>query len=271
MNFNLSFFLGIARIAATIGIFMFHFLALTGGDRHNIDFYAILTFCFLTGYLSFGAHKEPLKWLYRRLSSILVPYWFVIIPVVILNRIVHYKETTLTMDVITVLGGNLFLNNPIYIIAWYITFVNIMYIFLFLQSATTNNILRLVFWAAGWIFFGVYLHKPYYFIAFSIGYFGAILFPLPQMKIKEMKPGNRIIFSVQDKCYAFFLIHGGVLIFLSVVLKLTGLSLLLWGVFLSAIGSVLLRHMSKPLTKKVIDLALSLSPRGLRSVEVKGL
>ena len=94
-------FLSIARILATIGIFIFHIFGLLGIDNRGIDFVSILIFSFLSGYFYFGVQDQPLRWFYKKIFSILIPYWFIIVPVVFINRIVQYKATTVLMDFVT--------------------------------------------------------------------------------------------------------------------------------------------------------------------------
>ena len=256
--------LGVLRIIATFGIFIFHFLGLMNLNNQGIDQASIFIFCFISGYLSFTIDNQPLSWLYKRLSSIMIPYWFVIIPVVIANRIELYKETTILSDLITIIGGNLFLNNPIYVIAWYITFINILYLFIFFHKASKNIMLTFVIWLLGLIFFGLYLHKYLYFISFALGYFGASKKPYPSIKSIKLNCWSKSIFAVQDRSYAFFLIHGGVLIFLSEKLKMTGPSMFCLGILISAGGAIFLHKVTKQFiskaTKKVLKKCIESSP-----------
>ena len=122
------------RICATAGIFLFHILGLYGFNQHHIDFYSILVFCFISGYLINKLGKNAFKWFTKRAFKILIPYWIVIIPALIINRIISYKDTTVIEDFITVLGGNMFLDKKVYVIAWYITFVLLLYGFNYFLS-----------------------------------------------------------------------------------------------------------------------------------------
>ena len=56
----------VARLIATIAIFVFHYRALIGKHHYHLNVYAILTFCFLSGYLSKGRLLNPHKWFIRR-------------------------------------------------------------------------------------------------------------------------------------------------------------------------------------------------------------
>ena len=82
----------------------------------------------------------------------------VIIPVVLMNHIVQYKETTLMMDLISILCGNLFIDNPIYVVAWYITFISLIYLFLFSQFLVKSNLARVLVWISGFMYFSVYVN-----------------------------------------------------------------------------------------------------------------
>ncbi len=263
---NISRFLSIARIAATIGIFTFHFLGLSGLKNEGIDTVSIIIFCFLTGYLSFGMRTQPLSWLYKRIFSIMIPYWFVIIPVVLINDMVQYKKTSFLMDLITVLGGNLFLEHPIYVIAWYITFIILLYLFIFFQSIPKNIVTRVIIWVTAWVFFSAILHTFSYFISFALGFFGARIIPLPKKESLQMGMMDTILFIVQANCYAFFLINPGVLLFLSVNLKVTGFNLFCLGILLSSIGAIILQRITKPLIIMAANKALHLTPISLRSI-----
>ncbi len=119
----ISITISVLRIFATSGIFIFHLLGLYDKNNKGIDYLSILIFCLLTGYLSYGIKSNPYNWLKKRFLSILIPYWIVIVPALIINRIICYKNTSILSDVITLLGGNLFLETKVYVIAWYITFV----------------------------------------------------------------------------------------------------------------------------------------------------
>ena len=262
MNLNTSTYLSIARIVATGGVFTYHTLAILeidvsdflgfGSNYYVIGIFSLMTFCFLSGYLSyFGVRRQPLNWLCRRISTIMIPYWIVIIPVVLVNHIIQYKETTLLMDIVTVLGGNLFLDSPLYVIAWYITLVNLFYLFVFLLSLSKKVALKLMTWALGLICFCYLLSMTGFFVAFALGYFGARIIPPPTKDFSRMDTQDRMLFYVQDKCYAFFLIHGGVLILLFVKLEMTGYSLFWWGLLVTSIGAVILQKISRLLIRRV--------------------
>jgi len=226
-----------------------------GNNYFVVGFPSILIFFFLSANLaSFGVQEQRLNWLVRRVSSIMIPYWFVIVPVVIINRFVLYKETTVLMDLATVLGLNLFLESPLYAIGWFITLINLLYLAVFLQSLSKSAFVKFVVWALGGICM-VYLWDMFsYFLAFTLGYLSSRIIPRPKKNRSAMTIRDRILFVVQDKCYAFFLLHGAVLNFLFVKLDATGFDLIGWSIVLTSVGAILLRQITIPLIKGACGL-----------------
>jgi hypothetical protein len=165
----------------------------------------------------------------------MLPYLVVIIPVLIANHYIGYKQITLTQTAITLLGGNLFIDNPVYVIAWYVTFILLLYTFIWLQSIPKekDRILKFGAWACGYLFFSNYLNYPYYFSAFALGYLAQRLH-LPPAKT------DSILFYIQGKCYHFFLIHGAVLVMLQYYFDLPVWLFFTVGFALSCAGGVTL-------------------------------
>lgn len=255
MKISASTFVSIARILATASIFIFHWLSINGYKDCGLDYHAILIFCFLSGYLSLELHIRPYFWLYKRLLSIMIPYWVVIVPCLVANRIFTYKETNWLRDSVSVLGGNLFIDNPVYTIAWYITFVIMLYLFLFIQSLPKDWIKKAVLWCCGGILFGVLLQLTGYFISFSLGYFIARKTMHSKTDVSKLDSANRVLFYIQSRCYAFFLIHGGVFVILFHILNITDIELMIWGVTMSTVGAMILYEVTKPLINKAIQKA----------------
>lgn len=239
------------RICATGGIFIFHILGLYEFNNHRIDFISILVFCFLSGYLSCEVGQNPTQWLIQRVYKILLPYWIVIIPVLLINRIISYKDTSIIGDVITILGGNMFLDKKVYVIAWYITFVLLLYIFIYFQSFFKGIVLTTIAWIIGLFVFTAILDKLYYFVSFGIGFFISKLI-IPPNKIDYKKfIFSQILYVLQKYCYSFFLIHGGVLLFLFHILKLDFVHSFLIGFLLSIMGTIILSFLTTIFIKKV--------------------
>ena len=232
------------RICATVGIFLFHILGLYGFNNRKIDFFSIIIFCFLSGYLSCEVGHNPFHWLSKRASKILIPYWIVIIPIVLINRIVSYKDTTVIADFITIFGGNLFLYEKVYVIAWYITFVLLLYGFICFQAFFSRICLKSIVWIIGFCVFAFLLNKSYYFISFGIGFFLSKFIAPPDKSAYKDFYFISVLYHLQSYCYSFFLIHGGVLIFLFNILKFDFVHSLLVGFLLSIVGAIILNFLT---------------------------
>lgn len=246
-------FFTLARILATGGIFTFHYLELTGHYSANLDIYSIMVFCFLTRYFSSGSSVRPLNWLCKRLFTIMIPYWVVIVPALFINAAIQYKQTSLLMDTITLFGGNLFLNNPVYVIAWYITFVNLLYFFIYLMNLADRQVFKVFFGGLGYFCFGFLLNLPYYFLSFLMGILCSKILP-PKSK-DTLREGslNNLIYYIQDRCYAFFLIHGGVLLFFTVKMNMSGLALFITAFATSVFGALVLQWITTPLLSHAVS------------------
>jgi len=256
-----------ARIFATVCIFIYHGLGQLGLNNHGLDFIAILIFCFLSGYLHYGNEVQPLEWFYKRVFSIMLPYWFVIVPAVTINRMVLYKGTSVVEDLITVFGGNLFLKNPVYVIGWYITFILILYLILFaILLLKRNKILQFMTFIFCIFYFGIKFNMLLYCVSFIFGYILTQLFPLSKKELSENGYIGKLLFALQSRCYAFFLIHGGVLIFLTHYSKFNSVNFFLVGAVVSCIGAEILYRVTKPLIPKAVNTALNLKTMLLRSI-----
>ena len=205
----------LARIIATIGIFVYHYLVLIGIYPYRLDFFAILTFCFLSGYFINITKYSRYEWIIKRYLGIMIPYWLVIIPVIIANQIFQYKTHLSFVDyTLTILGGNMLLSDPLYVIGWYITFVVLLYSYAFMESLFKSWKKFLIIVLGVFIFF-IWLDKGFYFLSFFIG-----LRLSEWCAVSWSKEGDsfrrkitRILFVAQRYCYSFFLIHGAVLLF----------------------------------------------------------
>ncbi len=257
----LSAYLSLARIIATAGIFLFHVYSLLGIDNKGIDTASISIFCFLSGYLSFGIQDNPSTWLCKRTIKLMIPYWIIITPVILINRVISFKEATLLSDIMAFLGFNLFVKNPIYLISWYITFVLLLYVFLFIFFIQNKTWLRVIIWLAGLLFFCLILKMKYYFISFSFGLFFMIMTGRPNTTISHKDYINRFLFTLQGKCFCFFLVHGGILAFLRYELGASKVSLFYWGLALSSLSALCLQMISQPLVRIVTKHVLALLDR----------
>ena len=146
----------IARILATLAIFVFHYLGLLGLYQHRLSLWALLTFSFLSGYLAQSRGTARLPWVVRRYFSVMIPHWLVIGPVLVANWIVAYKPISPLTALVTFFGGNLFLENPLYVITWYVTFVLLLYAYLVVDSFL-RGWPRLALTVVGFLFFRTWL------------------------------------------------------------------------------------------------------------------
>jgi hypothetical protein len=223
----------VARILATTGIFVFHYLGLYDIIRVALSDASICVFCFLSASLARVPESGRPSWLARRFLGILIPYWMVIVPVLVANYLSAYKPVSAASVVVTLLGGSLFLSVKVYVIAWYITFVLLLYVYVYVESYLPYWA-RFPFMVATYLLMAYRFGTGYYFLVFLAG---LRLHDLARALHKEGPTGRRegpsrlsnVLFAVQQHCYPFFLVHGAVLVFL---IKMT--SLPAWATF--AIG-----------------------------------
>jgi len=239
----------IARLIATGAIFVFHFQGLFGYNKYRLDFYAILMFCFLSGYLAKIDKEARSKWFITRYFGIMVPYWLVIIPVILVNELIKYKHISYFDYAVTIAGGNMFLENPIYVIAWYITFVLILYVYVFVESFFHSYSL-ISYIAISTLVFTFLLGKGYYFVAFVIGL--RLSEWLPQAILVKSIPFKHYLsswtFVGQKYCYPFFLIHGASLLFFMKIVNFSPIPVFVNSFFLSIVLSIMIYNIGKPIS-----------------------
>lgn len=208
----------VVRIVATFMIFYFHFGGLTGAyPVAMIDRIAILLFLMISGYFSYKAKRFEWHWLWRRFKNILIPYWPLALCAVGLNYVIGYKVSSAWNDVAVLLGLSLFIDNPIYIISWFITLILCFYLNLFLFRMIRSKVLRIGFLCVSFFVFYKYLQvSGVYYIGFYVGYFlrsRGWLESEPYLKSPVMQVINARLFHIQSHCYVFFLIHGAVVLY----------------------------------------------------------
>ena len=212
-NKSIELIPSLARISATFGIFLFHYRGMSNLQTYHIDFYSLLVFSFLSGYLVNNAKQKPLYWLSNRLLNILIPYWLVMAGVFLTNSFVNYKPITFTKVIVAFLGGNLFIQDPLYVITWYITFVLLLYMYIFLELSINKKNWYLLLIGGG-CFFSFVIAAQYYFFSSYIGLrLGQKFRNRPTFSHKINTLTRIVCFEVQKYCYCFFLVHGGVLLF----------------------------------------------------------
>jgi hypothetical protein len=200
----------IARITATLAIFVFHFLGLLRLDQHRLSMNALYTFAFLTGYLAQHRGVSRARWAVKRYFSVMIPYWLIIAPVLVANWLTHYKAVSVAGMLVTLAGGNLFLENPVYVITWYVTFVLLLYAYLLVDSCFAGY-RRVAVSVAGYLLFSVWLGCGEYFVPFLAGMYLGGWMPAKPVSARPLWARRlaRGLFEVQRVCYPFFLTHGG--------------------------------------------------------------
>ncbi len=162
----------LVRIGAMLWIFTYHFLVMLDIARSPFfrSIYAIMVFCFLSGYFSTNIQTAPHKWILKRYFRIMVPYWIVMVIMVIANYFVQYKQTTIAEIFIILSGGSLFVTDPLYIISWFITLILLLYATVYVYALIPSRF--------KWMFLALALYlsslKPYasiYFVSFFLGFF----------------------------------------------------------------------------------------------------
>ncbi len=213
-----AFWPSVVRIIATFLIFYFHFGGLTGAYPVTmLDRFAILLFLLISGFFAYPPHGNELRWLERRFKHILFPYWPIVLTAIITNHVINYKDSTLLHDVLVFFGFSLFLENPIYIISWFITLILFFYLNLFLFRLIKNKLVKTIFWVLSfYLFYAYFKVSAFYYVSFYLGYFlrsRNFLINEPYLNTAVMKNVNNLIFKIQSYCYVFFLLHGAIILF----------------------------------------------------------
>ncbi len=209
----------IIRIISCLIIFIYHYGSLYGIKMYLIDNYAIAMFLFISGYFS-NQKSNNIKWLIQRFKAIMIPFWLVILPIIIINVFYKYKAATFAENLIVILGGAFFLTNPLYVISWFITLIIFLYISLIIFCLSTDKVYK-------FIVFIIFLTCFYYidmYLYYSSFYLGYILRQIRKERLSDTDEKyfklNEILFIIQNYCYSFFLIHGGILLLSIKILKI---------------------------------------------------
>jgi hypothetical protein len=187
----------------------------------------------------------------------------VIFPVIVANQVFQYKPVGLWTQIVTILGGNLFLDNPLYVIAWYVTFVLLLYVYAVAESFC-NSWQKIICMAVGAALFysGSFVGK--YFIAFIVG-----------LRLSDWRPlrssaevGNArrriasFLFVIQRYCYRFFLLHGAVLLIFAKKAAVSAHGLFWLSLTATAVLSIVLHSVARLLERFAVDKTLQLIKRG---------
>ncbi len=183
----------------------------------------------------------------------MIPYWPVIALVIFFNELYQYKETGFGEYLIIILGGSMFLDNPVYVISWFITLILWLYFYIFLIQVVKKKEIKSLVFVFG-LAISLVFHKEFYFLAFNAGcvYKSRVLLKGAAPKRGNGSKLSEMLFFVQNYCYCFFLLHGGVLLFSIKVLRLSAVICFVFSFILSGIGSVILFSISNRFQKKVL-------------------
>lgn len=209
------FWISLLRIVATMLIFVFHFLGLFCLNNKNLDLVGISIFSFISGFLIYPLDMPTGKWIKKKYLQTMIPYWLVITFVIIINYYIGYKHKSLIELLIIFFAGGMFVTKPLYVIAWYITFILSLYgMFVFCFSFKNNYVKFINFSISIAVYVFIIKHPSVYALSFIAG----IL--LKKMSLQKSNiplinhnSFSNTLFYIQNRCYSFFLIHGGVLLF----------------------------------------------------------
>ncbi len=180
----------------------------------------------------------------------MIPYWPVISLVIFFNELYQYKSTGFFEYLVIFFGGSMFLDNPLYVVAWFITLILGFYFYIFLVRLSGKHIVKYLVFACGFAI-SLLFHKMFYFLAFNAGYIykSKIFVDVVFKKSNAYRKLNAVMFEIQNYCYSFFLLHGGVLLFSINVLKLSSAICFIVSFVLTVIGSVILFKVSQHFQK----------------------
>jgi len=251
-NKDIKIWFSILRIFATIWIFIFHYLVMMGiKPSYFSSFYAISGFCFLSGY--FAVTNSPNNWIIRRYFRIMLPYWIVMVAIMAINYLMPYKKVTFIDGLISLMGGSLFLNDPLYIISWFITLILILYLSVYLFSITPVPVNFMVL--LGTLYFlSSIKHAALYMIIFYTGFF------LSKFEFKNKRPKpvrfrseklNKILYSTQKFSYCFFLVHAAVLHLFMRTLRDGKIHIFVFSFLLSILSALILYELDQVIRSKI--------------------
>src|SRR3989338_5802046 len=165
-----SLWASVVRIMATLLIFLFHYEGLYKRSLAPFDMVAITMFLLISGYFSCQHDTSIHKWFIKRLKQILIPYWPIIIFVLLVNHFINYKPTTAFNNVMIFSGLSYFIKDPVYVIAWFITLILIFYIDLYLFRLIKFLLWKIVFFVMSYMIICFYFHvSAVYFFSFYLG------------------------------------------------------------------------------------------------------
>lgn len=251
------------RIVATLLVFAYHYLSLVGRLQSyptlNENGYNICAlFLFISGYYSIVSKGSPHKWLARRVVGILVPYWVVIVPVLCANYIYKYKPALPWEYVAIFLGGSMFLDNPVYVISWFVTLILLLYTMVYFSAILTGCYKAMPYVACFAILHYGFRMDDVLFLSFVAGYAVRVALPARTGSLADRwcwhAPVANALFGVQSFCYSFFLVHGAVLVVAVKLFPVNYVFTPLASVVLTALISVPHKRISDRGTAKLLGL-----------------
>lgn len=253
----MSFVNSVLRIAATLIIYIFHCeMQYDAYSKHHL-FFAFSFFLFISGYYSVYTNKMPIAWIADRLKRIYLPYWIVIVWVIIVNIFVDYKEIGIKELFFLIIGGNLFVEHKLYVIGWFISAIVVMYICVFVITYFRYVIVKVVILAFLAVLLLDYGMPLDFFVFFSIGYALHVVLIRSGLELRQVAMKDKFVKfycaiaapvrRIQDYSYEFFLVHGGVVLFFTKVLHTKYFVALYGGFFMTIIGAIVLKIISNRL------------------------
>lgn len=219
------YWISLLRIGATFLIFLFHYLGQTGCNNTHIDTLGIAVFCFISGYLVSNPKKSSIKWLWGRYLKIIVPFWIIYGVIIVINYFISYKDKSWIELFITFISGGLFFDDPLYVISWFITFILFLYAMVFFSTFSSFISINIfVFCLFSVAYIAIVKQPLIYLFAFFIGFILDKFLLKPAVQISQTTP-HKVLSYVQDRCYSFFLIHGGIILFFNKFIGLKNESL----------------------------------------------
>lgn len=245
----------VLRITATLIIYLFHCHGLYGRGDSSPLFYAFAFFLFLSGYYAVLKRNTAVRWIKRRLRRIYIPYWLVISGVVASNLIVQYKPAGPKVLFFLLIGGNLFIENKLYVIAWFISIIIFLYLYVFLMAYYRSMVFRFLL-SVALVYTMSHYNIPYYFyVAFVLGWglhylmlrsgLSRAVLPLSPAAGSRLLRICRPLLTVQNYSYEFFLVHGGILLLFTKILKAPYGVTLYVGIMVTAVNAVILKELTR--------------------------
>jgi len=248
--------ISILRIAAAGCIFMFHFFALSGLPTRSLGTIGLAVFFFLAGW--FGAHIKvtPNEWFVKRVKRILIPYWPVIFCVLLANRIVGYKETTVLKDILVFFGFGLFVDNPVYVLSWFITMILMLDLSLYIFYRIKHMGLKALYLVLVYTVFmkvtpqnisgALFFYGGFFINMMTRGKINAFL--NPPLQAPWFERVNQKIYEIQNYTYSFFLVHAAVLVSVFHFLRFNTVTLF----FITVLMSILLAYIHNKALKRFV-------------------